>query len=83
MGQTGRSFTKRYNEHLKAVTIKSCAASIPKNSNFATHIPGTGHLHRTIQEGLEVLYNVTNSKGYTGEKSLKLTSLRKNNRSSY
>ena len=50
IGQTGRSFTTRYNEHIKAINHPYL------KSNFTEHVLSTGHKYRNIQTNLKILH---------------------------
>ena len=52
IGQTGRSFTQRYSEHIKSITQST-------DSAFANHILETGHTYSNINHNLEILHTQT------------------------
>lgn len=54
VGQTGRTFEKRYKEHIAALNTTS-------ESAFATHLIETGHSHKNIKQNMEILH-ITHNK---------------------
>ena len=50
IGQTGRSFSSRYSEHLKALSNNNI------HSAFATHIHTKNHSYTNIDTNLEILH---------------------------
>ena len=50
IGQTGRSFTTRYTEHIQAIH------KTHKRSNFADHIVNNNHTYTDINTDMEILH---------------------------
>jgi hypothetical protein len=55
IGQTGRTFKTRYNEHVHAIKTNK------QNSKYAEHTLDTGHTYSATNETLEMLH--TEKKG--------------------
>jgi hypothetical protein len=50
IGQTGRTFRKRYNEHIREIKTNG------QKSKFARHVLDAAHSHNTIDQTMEVLH---------------------------
>jgi hypothetical protein len=49
IGQTGRTFSKRYKEHIQATRNNN------SNSGYSNHIVNTGHTYGTIADTMDVI----------------------------
>ena len=56
IGQTGRSFSSRYSEHLKALTTNYI------HSTFATHLQNENHSYTNIEHNMEILHYLPKSR---------------------
>jgi hypothetical protein len=62
-GQTGRTFSIRYKEHIEAIRNNN------SNSGYSNHILNTGHTHGTITDTMDIVN--------TGKKGKHLNTLEK------
>jgi hypothetical protein len=56
IGQTGRTFTQRYKEHIAAIKHNK------DSSAYSKHILNTGHAYNTINETMDILKIIKNKR---------------------